>query len=64
MAWEQGDANVERPLVQVPGEVCQRLRCVAETVQEKNPPLVAGAQIKLPGDPVTLRDMRNRGARL
>lgn len=25
---------------------------------------LAGAQIKLPGDPVTLRDMRNRGARL
>jgi len=36
MARQQWNAYVEAALVQVAGEVRERLRCVAEPVQEEN----------------------------
>ena len=45
MARQQRSAHIEPPLVKIPGEICQRLRCVAETVEEKHPHRIAGAQV-------------------
>jgi hypothetical protein len=45
VAGQQRSANVETSLVQIPGEISKRLRCVAEAVQKKNGPGIAGAQV-------------------
>lgn len=45
MPRQERDTNVKSVLVQVPSQICERLRSVTEPVQEKNRLGVSGAQV-------------------
>ncbi len=45
MPREERSAHVEVPLVKIPGELCESLRCVAEPVEKEHSPRIAGAQV-------------------
>lgn len=46
VAREERDAHVVTPPMQMVGEIAERLRRIAEPVEEENSPLVSGTQVK------------------
>jgi hypothetical protein len=45
MPWQERNTHVKISPGQIPGEICERLRRITETVQEQDRPRVAGAQV-------------------